>query len=88
MQMFLTVDAVVEDILGGLTDEGRAEIFAIYRSNLVSARFGWETAIREKYGLWRKDATVPADSENSESPGCGSVSGDIFEKVWESLALH
>jgi hypothetical protein len=79
-----TFEAVVRDIIAGLSPEDRARIKTTSKPDLIKFHHGWGTSIRNRYGLWQSNSKlVHAACGRPCHPDDASMI--IIEAVWQEL---
>lgn len=79
-----SVESVVKDLLGSLSDKDKEVVRNTEREDLIKFHLGWGMGIRNYYGLWRGNDALVRDA-------CGrpchpdDASMIIIEAVWREL---
>ena len=80
-----TVDAVVADILAGLSEQDKETLLRTKREDLIRFHHGWGTGIRNHYGLWRGNKELLRSACGGEPCHPDDASMVIIERVWEAV---
>jgi hypothetical protein len=80
-----TVDAVVVDILAGMSEQGKETLRHTKREDLIRFHHGWGTGIRNHYGLWRGNKELLHSACGKEPCRPDTASMIIIERVWEAV---
>ena len=79
------VDAVVADILAGLSERDKETLRRTKREDLIRFHHGWGTGIRNYYGLWRGNKELLRSACGREPCHPDDASMVIIERVWEAV---
>ena len=78
----LTLDAVVERLLGLMSDADKEVVRNTPEDKLIRFHFPWGMGIRNEFGLWRGNTQL-LESCGGEHPD--DASSVIIRAVWERL---
>lgn len=76
-----TVDTVVQEILGDMSNKEKNTVWFTKEADLIQYLHNWGRQIRNKYNLWEDTALVAATGKDHPD----DASMVIIRKVWESL---
>ena len=81
-----TIDEAVGVVIATLSDDDKAKIAAMAKSDLIALHFGLGTWIRNNLGLWRgNDYLLQAIQERDPSIHADDASMMIVEVAWSRL---
>ena len=81
MPNLTTVAEVVADIIENMGEADKANVLNTDEADLIQFHYGWGTAIRKDYNLWRNQELVKATGE-AHPDGAAMV---IIQAVWQAL---
>ncbi len=80
-----TLDAVVADIVAGLSEQDKETLRTTRREDLINFHFGWGMGIRNHYRLWGGNEELLRSVCGGEPCHPDSASMIIIENVWEAV---